>query len=96
MERVYKEFDESSRIDDAEASRELIAQGLIEIEPHQENVNEWRKAVMKSNRALAEKGEVDIGLFNQMLTYLQEYRAKEDAATAIADAGAATKADSSE
>ncbi len=96
MERVYKEFDQTARIDDADASRELLAQGLVEIEPHQEYVDEWREAVMKSNRALAEKGDVDLGLFNRMMGYLQEYRAEKDAATAIADAGAATDADGSE
>ena len=96
MERVYKEFDQTNRQDDADASMELIAQGLVEIEPYQENVDEWRNAVMESNRALAEKGDVDLELFNRMLAYLEEYRAEKSAGTAIADAGAAAAVDRNE
>ena len=96
MERVYKEFDQANRQDDADASMELIAQGLVEIEPYQEYVDEWRNAVMESNRALAEKGDVDLELFNRMLAYLEEYRAEKSAGTAIADAGAATAVDRNE
>ena len=96
MERVYKEFDQANRQDDADASMELIAQGLVEIEPYQEYVDEWRNAVMESNRALAEKGDVDLELFNRMLAYLEEYRAEKSAGTAIADAGAAAAVDRNE
>ena len=96
MERVYKEFDQANRQDDADASMELIAQGLVEIEPYQEYVDEWRNAVMESNRALAEKGDVDLELFNRMLAYLEEYRAGKGAGTAIADAGAAAAVDRNE
>ncbi len=96
MERVYEEFDQANRQDDADASMELIAQGLVEIEPYQENVDEWRNAVMESNRALAEKGDVDLELFNRMLAYLEEYRAEKSAGTAIADAGAAAAVDRNE
>ncbi|MCZ6500339.1 MAG: TRAP transporter substrate-binding protein DctP [Gammaproteobacteria bacterium] len=96
MERVYKEFDQANRQDDADASMELIAQGLVEIEPYQEYVDEWRNAVMESNRVLAEKGDVDLELFNRMLAYLEEYRAEKSAGTAIADAGAAAAVDRNE
>ena len=96
MERVYKEFDQANRQDDADASMELIAQGLVEIEPYQEYVDEWRNAVMESNRALAEKGDVDLELFNRMLAYLEEYRAEKSAGTAIADAGMAAAVDRNE
>jgi len=92
MERVYEGFDESSRTDDLEASRELIAQGLVEIEPHQDDVDNWRSIIMESNRALAEKGEVDLELFEQMMAFLEEYRAAKDATTAAA----VSKADANE
>ena len=89
MQRVYEEFDESNRIDDAAAAKALIEQGLVEIEPDQEHVAEWRKAVMESNRALAEKGEVDLGLFNRMMGYLEEYRAQQGGRAGPVDAGTA-------
>jgi TRAP-type C4-dicarboxylate transport system substrate-binding protein len=92
MERVYEQFDESSRTDDIDASLELIAQGLVEIEPHQDDVDNWRSVIMESNRSLAEKGEVDLELFEQMMAYLEEYRAAKDATTAAA----VSKADANE
>ncbi|MCZ6536532.1 MAG: TRAP transporter substrate-binding protein DctP [Gammaproteobacteria bacterium] len=96
MKRVYEEFDETNRKDDAEASRALIEQGLVEIEPYQEHIDDWRNAVMESNRALAEKGVVDLELFNRMMAYLAEYRAQKGDGSALADAGTAAAVDRSE
>ncbi len=89
MQRVYEEFDDNNRADDAAASRALIEQGLVEIEPDREHVAEWRSAVMESNRALARRGEVDLELFNRMMAYLAEYRTQQGGEAGLADAGTA-------
>jgi len=90
MERVYDDFDKSARTDNADAAMALLDQGIVEIEPHRENVEQWRAAVMKSNRELAEKGEVDLDLYNEMMGYLKEFRAAKSAS--IATDGSQTEA----
>ncbi|MCH9025754.1 MAG: TRAP transporter substrate-binding protein DctP [Proteobacteria bacterium] len=91
MGRIYKDFDRLNRVDDEDASRALLEQGIIAIEPYQDHIDEWRRKVMESNRELAEQGEVDVNLYDEMIAHIEEYRAaKQSAASSqsvTADAG---------
>ena len=75
MERIYLEFDRQGNEDNKKALKALIDNGMTPVMPDQGQVPEWRDAVQKSNRRLANKGEIDIRLLDELECYLAGFRA---------------------
>ncbi len=85
MSRIYKQFDKDNRLDDAAATQALLNQGITAIDPDAGDVEGWREQVLASNLALAERGEFDAELYQEMLNYLEQYRSAKKTSTESAD-----------
>jgi len=79
MERIYEGFDRQGNEDNQKAYKALIDNGMTPVAPDQGQVPEWRSAINKSNRRLANEGEVDIRLLNELECYVAGFRAGDQA-----------------
>jgi TRAP-type C4-dicarboxylate transport system substrate-binding protein len=74
--RVYQGFDKQNREDNGAAAQALLDSGLQAVELDDEEVRRWREVVSASNREMAERGIISKDLLNQLLAYVEEFRAK--------------------
>jgi len=74
MEKIYQGFDQQGNEDNKEAYKALIENGMKPVTPDQGQVPEWRKAVQASNRRLADEGEIDVHLLDELECYLDGFR----------------------
>jgi inosine-uridine nucleoside N-ribohydrolase len=73
--RTYAQLDEANLVDNKEALQALLNTGIEKVALDEGEVTEIRVILRQSNRELAEQGEYSIDLYEQMLQYVQEYRA---------------------
>jgi len=74
MTSMYAEFDQRSATDNAEAYAALLNTGIEKIVPAPAAVDELQQQMAKSNRALAQQGAVSLDLYEQMMSFVEEYR----------------------
>ena len=88
MERIYAKFDEASVIENADAREALEANGIEIVEPSPGAVDTWRGQVLSNNLANAASGMVSLGLYEEMLAALEDFRTRgSDAMASAAPAG---------
>lgn len=75
MERIYMDFDRQGNEDNQNAYKALIDSGVTAVTPELGQLHEWRAIIQKSNRRLANEGELDIRLLDELECYVTGYRA---------------------
>jgi len=80
MTRTYSELDDANLVDNEEALQALLNTGIELVPLAVEEVDEIRSILLQSNRDMAEQGDYSIDMYEQMLQYLQEYRASTEVA----------------
>lgn len=75
MERIYMDFDRQGNEDNQNAYKALIDSGMTAVTPELGQLPEWRAIIQKSNRRLANEGELDIRLLDELECYVTGYRA---------------------
>jgi len=78
--RIYESFDKQNREDNGAAAQALLDSGLQAVELDEAEIHRWREVVYASNRDMAERGLISKDLLNQLLGYLEEFRANAAAA----------------
>jgi len=76
MTRVYASFDQQNVIDNREARDALVGAGIESVEFDASEHGRIRAIMQISNRALGEKGEFTLELYDEMIGYLEEYRSE--------------------
>lgn len=76
MTRIYSKFDQVNLVDNKEALAALLNTGIKSIVPDQEEFVEIRNRLQQSNRDMAQQGEFSIELYDEMMSYVQEYRSE--------------------
>ena len=74
MTRIYSRFDDVNLVDNKDAFQSLLKSGIQSVMLDEQELTEIRDILRKSNRAMAEKGEYSVELYDQMMQYVQEYR----------------------
>ncbi len=84
MGRIYENFDRSNLIDNAGALEAMLNTGIETVTLEVADYEEVRDALMELNGNLAERGVFSKDLYNEMLTYIAEYRsgARDEAGSA--------------
>ena len=77
MERTYKNFDRQNLIDNREARDALINAGIQSAPIEIAEYEKVRDVLMKLNRELGEEGVFTLELYDEMLKYIEEYRAEQ-------------------
>ena len=76
MERTYENFDKVNLVDNAGARDALLNTGIESVAVETAEYDKVRVAFMKSNNDLANQGEIDKALYEEMLKYISEYRSE--------------------
>ena len=82
MDKTYDEFNRTNLIDNREARDALLNTGIESVDFDAAEVARIRNVLLQSNRKLGEQGAFDLELYDQMLSYVQEYREANGAAAA--------------
>jgi len=83
MGRMYSHFDKANLEDNKEALQALLNSGIESVVPDKSDFDNIRKILLQSNRELAEQGEYSVGLYDEMIQYVEEYRVKNDGAAGL-------------
>lgn len=75
MTRLYKEYDAKSATDDIEAKAALVNSGVERVAVNAADAAELRRIVLASNRKMGEAGHFSLDLYDEMLGYIEDYRA---------------------
>ena len=75
MTEVYRKFETSNQADNKKAEEALAANGLQFTELDAKMIPQWRQVVAGVNERLGEEGVFSAELREQLLTYLEEFRA---------------------
>ena len=75
MEGIYQDFDRQGNEDNQKAYKALIDNGMTPVTPDQGQIPEWRDAINESNHRLANEGEVDVRLLDELECYVAGFRA---------------------
>lgn len=75
MTRTYAQLNETNLDDNKEALQALLNTGIEQVVLADNEADEIRSILGKSNRDMAEQGDYSLVLYERMLQYLQEYRA---------------------
>jgi TRAP-type C4-dicarboxylate transport system substrate-binding protein len=73
--KVYKDFDEQNKRDNAAAFKALTDSGIQIVRPDDNELKTWRQQVQASNMDMASRGVISRAMYEQMLGYIAEYRA---------------------
>ncbi|MDJ0793890.1 MAG: TRAP transporter substrate-binding protein DctP [Woeseiaceae bacterium] len=76
MGRTYENFDKQNLIDNRGALDALLNTGIESVPFDIEEYNEVRRILMASNSTFGDQGLFTKELFDEMLTYIEEYRAE--------------------
>ncbi len=76
MGRTYENFDKQNLIDNRGALDALLNTGIESVPFDIEEYNEVRRILMASNSTFGDQGLFTRELFDEMLTYIEEYRAE--------------------
>jgi TRAP-type C4-dicarboxylate transport system substrate-binding protein len=75
MGRIYENFDRTNLADNREARDALINSGMESVGFDQAEVERIRAVLLESNRNIGEQGAFTLELYDEMLAYVQEFRA---------------------
>lgn len=81
MTRTYENFDKTNLVDNRGARDALLKAGIKSVSFDEAELNRIRDVLQRSNRALGEKGEFTLDVYDELLTYLDEYRRGQAAAS---------------
>jgi TRAP-type C4-dicarboxylate transport system substrate-binding protein len=74
MRRAYARVDAQNRIDNVEARKALVANGLEMVTLSESEIDAWRAAAGQANDDLVARGVVSADILNQLLALVAEYR----------------------
>ncbi|MCP4048972.1 MAG: C4-dicarboxylate ABC transporter [Gammaproteobacteria bacterium] len=75
MEKIYQGFDQQGEEDNEKAYAALLGDGMKAVTPDPGQVREWHRVIQETNHRLANDGEVDARLLNEIECYVAAYRA---------------------
>lgn len=93
MTRIYANFDHVNLVDNHGARDALLNAGIESVPFDQSEVIRIREVLQASNRALGEKGDFSMDVYEELLTYVDEYRQQQADADQSAPADEATVSD---
>ena len=76
MERTYRNFDEQNLVDNRGARDALLNAGIESVPIEMAEYEKVREVLMQVNRQLGEEGRFKLELYDEMLTYIEEYRSE--------------------
>ncbi|MDH3512354.1 MAG: TRAP transporter substrate-binding protein DctP [Gammaproteobacteria bacterium] len=76
MSRIYAEYDKKNLVDDEGAMQALVNAGIKRVIPDQQEIEEIREILTDTNRGFAENGDLSLDLYDEMLSYVAEYRSQ--------------------
>jgi TRAP-type C4-dicarboxylate transport system substrate-binding protein len=82
MQETYEKFDRANLEDNREARDALLNTGIESVSFDAEEVARLRERLLESNRRLGREGAFNMALYDEMMSYVQEYRETRSAATA--------------
>ena len=74
MTRTYVKLGKDNLIDNEAAKQALLDTGIQAVVPDAREIAEIREVLRQSNRKLGEQGMFSIDLYNEMMSYVNEYR----------------------
>jgi len=80
MTRTYAKLNEANIGDNVEALQALLNTGIEKVGLSEDEANEIRSILQKSNHDMAKQGDYSLVLYERMLQYLQEYRVGSESA----------------
>jgi len=84
MKKTYEKFDLSNLEDNREARDALLKAGIKSVPFDAEEVARLRERLLESNRRLGGEGAFNLALYDEMMSYVQEYRETNEEAAAAA------------
>lgn len=75
MEKIYQGFDQQGDEDNEKAYAALLGDGMKAVTPDQGQVPEWHRIIQETNHRLANEGEIEVGLLNEIECYVAAFRA---------------------
>jgi TRAP-type C4-dicarboxylate transport system substrate-binding protein len=84
LSEMYVNFDRQNLIDNQAARETLLKQKIEVVEFGAEDEASLRKSMLDLNRRLAKSGTFSLELYNEMMSYVQEYRATQPGKAAFA------------
>jgi TRAP-type C4-dicarboxylate transport system substrate-binding protein len=85
---MFAEFDQNSVKDNADAYEALINTGIEKVIPEQSEIDELHETMAVSNREIVRQGAFSEELYDEMLTFIEEYRNGQNAVEESAEEGA--------
>jgi TRAP-type C4-dicarboxylate transport system substrate-binding protein len=82
MQETYENFDLANLEDNHEARDALLNTGIDSVPFDAEEVARLRERMLESNKRLGSEGAFDMALYDEMLSYVEEYRRADSVATA--------------
>jgi TRAP-type C4-dicarboxylate transport system substrate-binding protein len=82
MQRTYEEFNRTNLEDNREARDALLNAGIESVPFDAEEVARLREKLLESNKRLGAQGAFNLALYDEMLSYVEEYRGAGSVATA--------------
>jgi TRAP-type C4-dicarboxylate transport system substrate-binding protein len=82
MQETYEQFDRSNLEDNREARDALLNAGIESVPFDADEVARLRERLMESNRKIGQEGAFSMALYDEMLSYVKEYREAGGEATA--------------
>lgn len=76
MTAIYANFDKANIVDNRGARDALVNSGIEPVQFDAEELARIREVMQKSNRALGADGEFTVELYDEMMTYIEEYRSE--------------------
>jgi len=84
MKKTYERFDISNLEDNRKARDALLNAGIKSVPFDAEEVARLRERLLESNRRLGGEGAFNLALYDEMMSYVQEYRETNEEAAAAA------------
>jgi TRAP-type C4-dicarboxylate transport system substrate-binding protein len=88
LSAMFAEFDKNSVKDNVEAYEALLNTGIKKVIPAQSEIDELHATMAKSNREIVQQGAFSEELYDEMLTFIEEYRSGQNTAEGSADESA--------
>lgn len=85
MESTYRRFDEQNLIDNRDARDALLNAGIKTVPVEAAEYEKVRVALMELNHSLGEQGFFTPALYEEMLGYIEEYRATSESGARLAN-----------
>lgn len=80
MDRTYRNFDKVNLVDNEGAYEALLNSGIEAVEFDDAEYQKTRALLLESNRKLGQQGRFSIELYDEMMSYVDDYRREKGAA----------------